>query len=99
MKRLTRLAILGGVLLAGWVAPPAGLRAQPRPEPERPAKGGPAGENVVTAEQAAFFEKSVRPVLVRECYSCHAKTAEKVRGGLLLDTREGLRKGGDSGPA
>ncbi len=38
-------------------------------------------------------------MLVRECYSCHATTAPKVRGGLTLDTREGLRKGGDSGPA
>ncbi len=50
-----------------------------------------------TAEQVAFFEKSIRPVLVRECYSCHATTAQKIRGGLTLDTREGLRKGGDSG--
>jgi mono/diheme cytochrome c family protein len=45
-----------------------------------------------------FFEKHVRPVLVENCYKCHSAEAEKVKGGLLLDTREGLLKGGDSGP-
>src|SRR5262249_49305155 len=52
-----------------------------------------------TPEQIAFFEKSIRSVLVKECYSCHATTAEKIRGGLTLDTRDGIRKGGDTGPA
>ena len=52
-----------------------------------------------TPDQLAFFEKSIRPVLVKECYSCHATTAEKIRGGLKLDTREAVRKGGDNGPA
>ena len=46
-----------------------------------------------------FFEKHVRPVLVENCYKCHSATAEKVKGGLLLDSRDGLLKGGDSGPA
>ncbi len=50
-------------------------------------------------EGIAFFERKIRPVLVKECYQCHASDAKKVRGGLLLDTREGIRKGGDSGPA
>ncbi len=46
-----------------------------------------------------FFEAKVRPVLVNQCYQCHSAKAAKVRGGLLLDTREGLLRGGDSGPA
>ncbi len=46
-----------------------------------------------------FFEKKIRPVLVEHCYTCHAQTAKKLRGGLLLDSREGVRKGGDSGAA
>jgi hypothetical protein len=46
-----------------------------------------------------FFEAKVRPILADNCYKCHSKQAEKVRGGLLLDTREGLLKGGDTGPA
>jgi hypothetical protein len=52
-----------------------------------------------TAEGIAFFEKNIRPVLVESCYKCHAADAEKIKGGLALDTREGIRKGGDTGPA
>src|SRR5687768_1973503 len=46
-----------------------------------------------------FFEKRVRPVLVQRCYECHSASAKKLKGGLLLDSKEGWRKGGDSGPA
>ncbi|HVX12951.1 MAG TPA: PSD1 and planctomycete cytochrome C domain-containing protein [Pirellulales bacterium] len=46
-----------------------------------------------------FFEKRVRPVLVEHCYECHSAEAKKLGGGLLLDSRAGLMKGGDSGPA
>ncbi len=52
-----------------------------------------------TAEGLAFFEKKIRPVLVENCYKCHSASSEKVKGGLLLDTREGIRKGGESGHA
>src|SRR5437667_9914401 len=40
-----------------------------------------------------FFEKNIRPVFVERCYKCHSHDAEKIKGGLLLDTREGLLKG------
>src|SRR5256885_13610335 len=46
-----------------------------------------------------FFERKIRPVLVEHCYACHSTQAKKHKGGLLLDTRDGLRKGGESGPA
>jgi hypothetical protein len=47
-----------------------------------------------------FFEKRIRPLLVESCYSCHSQSSDKgYKGGLLLDVREGLLKGGDSGPA
>jgi hypothetical protein len=49
--------------------------------------------------QVEFFEQKIRPVLVQHCYKCHSAQAKKIRGGLLLDTRDGLREGGDSGPA
>ncbi|MEQ1859449.1 MAG: PSD1 and planctomycete cytochrome C domain-containing protein [Chthoniobacteraceae bacterium] len=52
-----------------------------------------------TPEQLAFFEKKIRPVLADKCYKCHAENSEKIRGGLVLDTREGIRRGGDNGPA
>ena len=46
-----------------------------------------------------FFEKKIRPLLAENCFKCHSSEAEKVKGGLLLDTRDALLKGGDSGPA
>ncbi len=49
--------------------------------------------------QLDFFEKKIRPVLAQECYECHSASAKKLKGGLLLDTAEGLLTGGDSGPA
>ncbi len=53
----------------------------------------------LTPAQSDFFEKKVRPVLVKECYKCHSAEAGRVKGGLRVDTRDGLLKGGDSGPA
>jgi hypothetical protein len=52
-----------------------------------------------TAEQLEFFEKKIRPVLVEHCYACHSASAKKLRGKLFLDSRDGMRKGGESGPA
>src|ERR1700753_1660329 len=46
-----------------------------------------------------FFEKSVRPVLSERCYTCHSASAKEVKGNLLLDSREGILRGGSSGPA
>jgi hypothetical protein len=83
MKHLARLVILGGCVLAGWLPASIARGAETKPTPE----------------QLAFFEKNIRPVLVKECYSCHATTAKKIKGGLTLDTRAGIRKGGDTGPA
>src|SRR5437867_13372366 len=51
------------------------------------------------ASQLEFFEKNIRPVRASRCYKCHSAEAEKPKGGLLLDTREGIRMGGDSGHA
>jgi hypothetical protein len=50
-------------------------------------------------EDLAFFEAKVRPVLVEHCYSCHSASAKKPKGKLLLDSRDGTRKGGETGPA
>src|SRR5437588_2107668 len=51
-----------------------------------------------TPEQIEFFETKVRPVLAENCFRCHSEKAEKLKGGLRLDTPEALLKGGDSGP-
>ena len=53
----------------------------------------------ISPDQLAFFEKKIRPVLVAKCYKCHSADAEKLKGGLLLDTREGIRMGGATGHA
>jgi len=51
------------------------------------------------AQQLAFFEKEIRPLLAEHCYECHSAKASRLKAGLLLDSRPGLLKGGDSGPA
>jgi len=43
-----------------------------------------------------LFEKRVRPVLVERCYNCHSAQSEKLKGGLHVDSRAGLLKGGDT---
>jgi mono/diheme cytochrome c family protein len=76
-------------LLLVWVAVgPAGLGA------------GRAAEvrlRTPTAAEADFVERRVRPVLVENCVGCHGP--KKQMGGLRLDSPEGMRAGGDSGPA
>ena len=44
-----------------------------------------------------FFEKEIRPVLVNQCYGCHSSKLKAPMGGLVLDTRSGLRNGGNGG--
>ncbi len=46
-----------------------------------------------------FFEAKIRPVLIEHCYPCHSQDAEKLKGGLRVDSRAGLLQGGDNGPA
>ena len=60
-----------------------------------PASAGPAGQ--LDPAHVSFFEKRVRPVLVNRCYQCHS-AGKKIKGGLRLDHREGVVRGGDSGP-
>jgi hypothetical protein len=45
----------------------------------------------------AFFENQVRPILVAKCYECHSQDSKILQGGLLLDSKPGWLKGGDSG--
>ncbi|MCI0699552.1 MAG: DUF1549 domain-containing protein, partial [Planctomycetia bacterium] len=89
---MTRLllasAFLVGALVAAIVAPDAS--AQPKTSSTFVDKP--------TADQLAFFEKKIRPVLVDHCYKCHSAEAEKVKAEFFLDTRDGLRKGAAGGP-
>ena len=45
-----------------------------------------------------FFETHIRPVLVEHCYECHSVESKKSQGELSLDSRDGIRVGGSSGP-
>lgn len=47
--------------------------------------------------QLEFFENKIRPILADNCYKCHSTMEGKAKGGLVLDSREGLLKGGDDG--
>ena len=47
-------------------------------------------------DSADFFETRIRPVLANNCFTCHAASA---LGGLRVDSRDGILKGGKSGPA
>ena len=49
-----------------------------------------------TTEQKEYFENKIRPLLAQNCFACHTNSQ---MGGLRLDSREGLLKGGESGPA
>ena len=73
------------------------LLCQPRPvaaEDVTPANQ--ADNKNPSSEQLEFFEKHIRPLLVQHCYECHGERSD---GGLQLNSREGLLRGGDSGAA
>lgn len=47
---------------------------------------------------AEFFEKEIRPVLAENCFGCHSSKLKSPMGGLVLDTKSGLKRGGNGGP-
>ncbi len=58
-----------------------------------------AEQLVFPPEQLDFFEKKIRPVLLEQCAKCHSAQGEKIKGGLVIDSRAAMLKGGDTGPA
>jgi hypothetical protein len=76
------------VLLLGAIAVRQIGAQAPDAAQEKPA--------MADAKSTEFFEARVRPILAANCYECHADQAS---GGLRVDSREALLKGGDSGPA
>src|SRR5262245_12001691 len=76
------LLIVAAITLFG-----SALRAVQAPAaPQAPAPAAPNLE---------FFETKIRPLLAANCFACHGESA---RGGLRVDSREGLLRGGSSGP-
>src|SRR5579863_5757057 len=70
-------------VIAALVAPASVVRADDDP----------------TAAGLRLFDEKIEPVLKAECYHCHSRNAEKLKAGLLLDSRAAMLKGGDTGPA
>jgi len=80
----------GLVIGLGLIAPGAVLYAAAAPAPPKPAAAPTSSR-----EADEFFEKSVRPVLVEKCFSCHSD--KKSFGGLRVDSMAGMMKGTDTG--
>src|SRR6478736_5695943 len=85
MNRTPRVKHLSRFLVLSVAAVAVGSNAQPA------AKS-------YTPEQIEFFESKIRPVLIEKCYECHSEEKGKAKGELVLDTRDGIRAGGERGP-
>ena len=53
----------------------------------------------ITEEQLQFFEKRIRPVLVKHCYECHSADSDEVAAEFMLDSRSAMMAGGEMGAA
>ena len=92
--------VLFSALLASSLISTAEAQGKPQSRLESLGESPPVVQD--SQESLAFFESKIRPVLVEQCYSCHsqeAATKGKLKGGLYLDSKEGLQRGGDTGPA
>ncbi len=58
-----------------------------------------AADAAFSAKGLELFEQHVQPILAEHCYKCHSHDADKIKGGLLLDSQEATLTGGDTGPA
>ncbi len=76
------------LLIASIAARQISAAQTPDPGQQKPAMDA--------AKTAEFFEARVRPILAANCFECHG---DQQSGGLRLDSREAILKGGDSGPA
>ena len=59
-----------------------------------PAEPAPVVDAQISPEQEKFFETQIRPVLTKNCYACHTNLSS---GGLRLDSRDAMLKGGKDG--
>lgn len=88
-----------GVVLAIHVMSAGSAFADDAPEPSSPHESANPGETA-TPDEIAFFESKIRPLLVTHCYECHGGgSSGEPQAGIRVDFREGLLRGGDSGPA
>ena len=55
-----------------------------------------AAAQSIPANSPDFFEAKIRPVLIKNCYSCHTTSQ---MSGLRVDSLDAITKGGKRGPA
>jgi len=84
---LVGLVIVFGMAFENWAFPIGASTAVAQEKKTKP----------LTTQEINFFESRIRPVLVKACYDCHSVSAGSAEGGLLLDSREGVLRGGESG--
>lgn len=84
------------VLMVAFAGMACGTESEPTSTKKAEKKTPP---EKLTAKGVELFESKIRPVLTQRCYSCHSAQAKEVKGGLLVDSRDALRKGGESGAA
>ena len=97
--RFAKVVLFSALLVSSLIST---AEAQGKPQSRLESLGESPPEVKDSQESLAFFESKIRPVLVEQCYSCHsqeAATKGKLKGGLYLDSKEGLQRGGDTGPA
>ena len=86
--------VAGWLLWLVWVgavnARGAALESDPDNHPKQQADSTEEALPTFTDVQLAFFEERIRPLLLEHCYECHSHDAEKVRGGVYLDSRAGV---------
>ncbi len=82
-----RRILVGASLLATLVARAADMPATVAPAP------------AISATDLQFFETKIRPVLTEQCYQCHSHQADRIKGKLMLDSRDAVLLGGVTGPA
>ncbi|MEP7272264.1 MAG: PSD1 and planctomycete cytochrome C domain-containing protein [Acidobacteriota bacterium] len=83
MRRVSKRVLVLVIAVTAWVALRPSTATVQTPPPSR--------------EGLEFFEKKIRPVLTENCLGCHGAKAAKLRGNLMLDSREGMLRGGSSG--
>lgn len=86
---------LDDLVLTGSNAAATTPAAAPAPQPK--SASAPAGSTDVRG--LGLFHDYVEPMLKQECFKCHSHEAQKAKGGLVLDSRNAMLKGGDLGPA
>ncbi|MFO1094281.1 MAG: DUF1549 domain-containing protein, partial [Planctomycetaceae bacterium] len=79
------------LMAAGWLAGAVSAGDDPTADESAAADAN--------AQAETAFLQEVLPILKQHCFECHSHDAAEIQGGLVLDSRSGWAKGGDSGPA